>query len=364
MSAPTVSVVMSVFNGERFLAEAIECILNQTFRDFEFIIIDDGSTDGTADILSHYQRIDPRVVVHHQQNKGLIDSLNTGCGMARGRYIARIDADDIAFPARLERQVRYLDQNPQVALLGSSINNIDVAGRPLSTFVLPTGNEEIRERLFRRQDLPFCHVALAFRTEVVRAINGYRSAFLAAEDYDFWLRIAERWQVANLPEPLVNVRRRAYSYSSTHVRQQIISSLAAWSASVERRAGKPDPIDQEEPVSREQLRTLGVSDAVFEESLMGVYQYWIDVILASGDKSGAVRTMREALESQSWKHVSKSVVANVWLAAAQIYFEQGRRLQGLKCAARALVIRPIIAGRPFKRIANRLGLLNKRSALA
>jgi hypothetical protein len=358
MNGPTVSVVMSVFNGERFLAEAIESILNQTFGNFEFIIIDDGSSDGTAGLLSHYQGIDPRVVVHHQPNKGLIASLNTGCGMARGRYIARIDDDDIAFPERLERQVRYLDQNPQIALLGSSFNNIDVAGKLLSTWVLPTGDQTIKKRLFGRRDVPFCHVTLAFRTEVVHAIKGYRAAFVAAEDYDFWLRIAERWEVANLPESLTNVRRRAQSYSFTHVRQQVISSLAAWAASAQRRTGRPEPIDQEEPISRDQLRTLGASDAVFEKSLMGVYQYWIDMMLQASDRAGAVRVMREALETQSWKHINNSIVSNMWLAASEIYFEQGRRFQGINCAARGLAARPIIAGRPIKRLIRRLGLLN------
>src|ERR1700680_111125 len=127
MNMRNVSVVMSVFNGERFVSEAIESILHQTFHDFEFIIINDGSTDGTADILSRYQNSDPRVAVHDQQKKGLVQSLNTGCGLARGRYIARMDADDIAFPERLERQINYLEQNPDIALIGSSVNVIDVS---------------------------------------------------------------------------------------------------------------------------------------------------------------------------------------------------------------------------------------------
>jgi glycosyltransferase involved in cell wall biosynthesis len=364
MNVPTVSVVMSVFNGERFLAEAIESILNQTFRDFEFIIIDDGSTDETPGILVSYQKADPRVAVLHQVNKGQVPSLNSGCGLARGRYIARIDADDVALPERLERQIAYLEQNPQIALLGSSISNIDEMGRHLSTWALPTGDKEIKERLFGLQDIPFCHVTLVFRTEAFRAVNGYRTAFAPAEDYDLWLRMAERWQLSNLPEPLVKVRRRAQSLSFRSARQQVISRLVAWSASAVRRAGGSDPICQEEPVSRDLVRSLGVSDALFEESLMGVYQYWIDVMLQASDKAVALRVMREALESQSWKHIKKSILANTWLAAARICFELGRHLQGINCAARALAIRPIIAGRPIKRVANRLGLLNKAAAQA
>ncbi|HMD83436.1 MAG TPA: glycosyltransferase [Terriglobia bacterium] len=358
MTTPTVSVVMSVFNGERFVAEAIESILKQTFRDFEFIIIDDGSTDGTADILVRFAKADPRLVVHHHSNQGQVPSLNIGCGLARGRYIARIDADDIALPERFERQVDYLEQNPQVALVGSSITNIDEMGSHLSTWPLPTGNEEIQKRLFELRDIPFCHVTLMFRTEVFRAVKGYRTAFAPAEDYDLWLRMAERWQLANLPEPLVKVRRRSQSLSFTSARQQVISRLVAWSASTIRRAGGSDPICQEEPVSRDLVRTLGVSDEVFEESLMGVYQYWIDVMLQASDKAGALRIMHEALMSQSWEHINKSAVANMWLAAARIYFEQGRHLQGINCAARAFWARPIIAGRPVKRIVSRWQLIS------
>jgi hypothetical protein len=362
MNTPAVSLVMSVFNGERFVSEAIESILNQTFHDFEFIIINDGSTDGTADILSRYQRIDPRLVVDHQHNKGQVPSLNTGCGLARGRYIARIDADDIAIPERLERQINYLEQNPRVALLGSSINNIDVSGRYLSTMALPISDKEIRERLFGLQDIPFCHVALIFRAEVFRAVNGYRTAFAPAEDYDQWLRIAERWQVANLPEPLVNVRRRAHSLSFKNARQQVISRLVALAASEIRRAGGLDPINQEEAVSRDLLRSMGVSDAVFEKSLMGVYQYWISVMLQASDKAGAISVMREALQSESWRHIDNSIVANIWLAAARIYSEQGCHLQSLGAIARAVAIRPIIAGRPIKRVVGRFVFPNTRDS--
>jgi hypothetical protein len=361
MHSPVVSVVMSVFNGQRFLAEAIESILSQTFRDFEFIIIDDGSTDGTAAILAHYQEIDSRIVVHNQQNKGLIASLNTGCGLSRGRYIARMDADDIAAPDRLHRQVKYLEGNPAVAVLGSSVNIIDDMGRHLSTPNFPTSDEKIKEWLFDLHLVPFSHPTLVFSAEKLRAIGGYRQAMLAAEDYDLLVRVAERWQIANLEEPVLNMRRHANSVSITNIRQQVIAILGAWAASSMRRAGNPDPIDQEDPVSRGQLTSLGVSDAVFEESLMGVYQYWIDVMLQGADKAGALRVMREALESQSWKHVSKSVIANTWLAAARIHFEQGSYLQSLGAVARALAIRPIIAGRPIKRAVRRLGLLETAS---
>ncbi len=355
MNAPTVSVVMSVFNGEQFLAQSVESILNQTFHDFEFIIIDDGSSDGTAAILAQYQRSDPRVVVHAQPNKGLIDSLNRGCGLARGRYTARMDADDIAIPERLERQVGYLEQNPQVALLGSSVNIIDTSGRLLSVLKYPTDDKGIKEWLFRWHLVPFSHPTLVFRSGAFCAVGGFRPAFVAAEDYDLLVRIAERWQVENLADPVVHMRRHAHSVSIRNIRQQVTSILGAWSAASIRRAGGIDPTDDGKVVSRELLRTMGVSDATFEESLMGVYQYWIDVMLQAGDKAGALEIIREALDAQRWRHVSKSILAKTWLDAARVYFEQGRHLQGIGCAARAVATRPIVAGRPLQRLVRRLG---------
>jgi glycosyltransferase involved in cell wall biosynthesis len=352
---------MSVFNGERFVAEAIESILNQTFRDFEFIIIDDGSTDGTAAVLRHYQEIDLRIVVHHQQNKGLIASLNAGCDLAQGRYIARMDADDVAIPERLDRQINYLEQFPAIALLGSSVNIIDDRGRHLYFLKFPTADEKIKEWLYDLHQVPISHPTVVFRTEVLRATGGYRPALLAGEDYDLFIRIAERWQVANLEEPVLNMRRHANSVSIMNIRQQVISILGAWAAANIRRAGGHDPTDSGEVVSLDLLKSMGVSDAVFEETLMGVYLHWIDVLLKASDKAGALGVMREALESQSWKHINKSIIANTWLAAARVYCQQGRYLQSLNAGARALAIRPIIAGRPLKRIASRLGLVNRNN---
>src|ERR1051326_9037935 len=114
MASPHVTVLMSVFNGEDFLAEAVESILAQTFRDFEFLIIDDGSSDGTPEILSRYASRDTRVQTFHQQNKGVIASLNEGLRLARGDYIARMDADDIAFACRLEKQFKFMECHSDV----------------------------------------------------------------------------------------------------------------------------------------------------------------------------------------------------------------------------------------------------------
>src|ERR1700722_7292029 len=126
---PQISVVMSVFNGERFLCQAIDSILAQSFRDFEFIIIDDGSVDSTATILRRYKKEDQRVCIYVQSNLGLVESLNRGCALARGKYIARMDADDVALPGRLLRQFEFLEANSEIGIVGGAVQFIDAENK-------------------------------------------------------------------------------------------------------------------------------------------------------------------------------------------------------------------------------------------
>src|SRR5215831_13102998 len=125
---PCVSVVLPVYNGEKYLAEALDSILQQTFNDYELIVIDDGSTDRSSAIIESYVKKDRRVIVHRQDNCGLIMSLNQGSSLARGKYIARMDADDVSLPQRLEKQLDYLEQRPDIGLLGTWIQDIGPNG--------------------------------------------------------------------------------------------------------------------------------------------------------------------------------------------------------------------------------------------
>jgi glycosyltransferase involved in cell wall biosynthesis len=133
-----VSVVMSVFNGERFLREAVDSILGQTYRDLELIVIDDGSADGSGEILAQRRQADARLRVFPQANMGLTRSLNRGVELSTGEYVARMDADDLSEPRRFERQVAFMDAHPDVGLLGTAYREIDGEGRVLGTKVFPT----------------------------------------------------------------------------------------------------------------------------------------------------------------------------------------------------------------------------------
>src|SRR5262249_42264689 len=143
-SSPLVSVVMSVFNGEQFLAEAVESILSQSFRDFEFIVIDDGSTDNSATILESYLKKDSRLRVFHQENMGLVESLNRGCGLAQGRYIARMDADDISLRDRLIWQGEFLVKKHEGGGVGGGVGVIDATGRCLGSGTPPLQDRRVQ----------------------------------------------------------------------------------------------------------------------------------------------------------------------------------------------------------------------------
>ncbi|RLC61459.1 MAG: hypothetical protein DRI01_08460 [Chloroflexi bacterium] len=197
---PKVSVVMSVYNGEKYLREAIESILNQTFTDFEFLIVNDGSTDGSLEIIQGYP--DERIrVINNEQNIGLTRSLNKAISQAKGEYIARQDADDISLPERFEQQLRYFDQYPEVALLGTSVYKIDEQGRVVGRIIVPA---EPGGNLLRANQ--FSHGSTIFKREVVDRLGGYNELFRYCQDYEFWGRIAKHYPVRNLPQPLYKLR--------------------------------------------------------------------------------------------------------------------------------------------------------------
>lgn len=200
--APKVSVVMSVYNDELYIREAVESILNQSFRDFEFIIINDGSTDRTREILSSYT--DERIRLFDQENRGLTKSLNRGLSLAKGSYIARMDGDDISETERFAEEVRFLEQNEKIGLVGTFAYRIDEQGRIVSLSKYKTTTEEIREDLW--VDCSFCHSSVMFRKICTEEVGMYREKVGPSEDYDLWFRIAERFDVANLPMPLQKFR--------------------------------------------------------------------------------------------------------------------------------------------------------------
>jgi len=229
---PSVSVLMPVRNGSAFLAAAVESILAQSFTDFELLILDDGSTDGSLAMLQAYARRDARICLISRENKGLTATLNELIANARGEYMARMDADDIALPDRLARQLEFLRVNPAVLCVGGAFALIDQAGRYLTTLHPPTSNEEIQDQLVRGH-CALAHPAVMARLQPIRELGGYQRDF--AEDLDLWLRLGEQGQLANLAEEVLHYRLHPASISERAGHRQRDAGRLACEAAWQRR---------------------------------------------------------------------------------------------------------------------------------
>ena len=204
---PTVSVILPVWNGQRFLAEAIDSMTRQTLDAVEVLVVDDGSTDRTRPIALELARRDPRVLVIALAHAGLAHALNAGIQMARGRYLARMDADDISCPSRLEKQVAFLDADPGCVAVGCDLDVIDEAGEPIGALAFPREHREIVDALISRGALSLAHPAVVMRTDACLAVGGYRAVTFPGGETDLWLRLSSVGRLANLPEPLLRYRR-------------------------------------------------------------------------------------------------------------------------------------------------------------
>ena len=254
---PRISVAMSVYNNAAFLDEAIASIRTQSFADFELLIVDDGSTDGSAAIIDAHAAADRRIRVLRQSNCGLIASLNRAVAEARGELIARMDGDDRSLPDRFARQIAFLDANPDHGVVGTNTHDMDEAGQIHEcTDFHPLTHEALLAAL--SQGSPMCHPSVMMRTEVLRAVGGYHAAYRHCEDYDLWLRLSARTRLANLPDRLLLYRRSPSQVSKRHVLAQQLGAEIARLAHRERLAGRPDPTEH-----LAELPPLDALDALF-----------------------------------------------------------------------------------------------------
>ena len=252
---PRVSVLLTVHNGQAHLQAALDSVLQQTWTDFEFLIIDDGSTDGTSAILATYAAADSRVrVLRNNANIGIPRSMNRLFGLAQGVYITRHDADDVSLPERLACQVDFLDAHPTVGFLATRVNILDQAGQPVAAepfFNVGLTNSELQEQLLVGNCL--CQGSVMFRASLLRQVGGYDENLEQSEDYDLWLRMAEASQLAKLDQPLYQYRYHSQSITRRRRHQTAYDHARVLDQTISRRFGSRATEQQLARVARDYI---------------------------------------------------------------------------------------------------------------
>ena len=353
MSKPIVSVVMAVCNVERFLAEAIESILNQTFTDFEFQIVDYGSTDNSKSIISSYAVRDGRVKYREMPPCDLPVARNASCALAQGEFIAIMDADDISLPDRLSREVEYLQRHPQVSFIGGAVEWIDSSGRPFHIHRHPSDERGIKNGLLTHN--VFWHPTVFMRKDAFVSVGGYRSVFVCSHDYDLALRISDKYECANLDEVLVKYRVHPIQLTADRHIQQSLCKLAAQASAAARRAGRPDLLDTVREINPATLASLGVGETEQRNSVVSDGRAWIRNLMTAGEFAAALAGARRILAS-NLDQVEPWQVSELYLSMAELYWREKKVWKCIASVAHAVLARPVVIGRPLKPLLQRLGL--------
>lgn len=271
---PAASVLLPVYNADRHVEAAVESVLRQSFTDFELLLLNDGSTDDSAARLARFAARDGRCRLHSWPNRGLIATLNEGIRLAAADIVIRMDADDICYPRRFERQVAYLRAHPECVALGSRVMLIDAEGETIAEMKTDCSHQAIDAAHLAGKGGAIPHPASAMRRQALLEVGGYRPEYRHAEDIDLFLRLAEVGQLANLPEVLLAYRQHADSIGYRHAQGQRDSARRAIRAAAERR-GIPCP-------------AAGGDDAGGEApSLADIHRKWAWWALAAGNLATA-----------------------------------------------------------------------------
>ncbi|MBW4467662.1 MAG: glycosyltransferase [Pegethrix bostrychoides GSE-TBD4-15B] len=234
VTQPQVSVLMTVYNSARYLAEAVESILNQSFGDFEFLILDDGSQDRSAAILQAYAAQDSRIHLTLRENRGITKSLNELIAQARGELVARMDADDIALPERFARQVAFLQAHPKVVCVGGALDWIDARSQLIGHCPMPQTDAELQRHMLTGVSL-LHHPTAMLRRDALLQVGGYDETMLTSSDLDLWLRLGEVGQLANLSDTVLQYRLHSDSITQAKQSRQAADALAACQRAWQRR---------------------------------------------------------------------------------------------------------------------------------
>jgi glycosyltransferase involved in cell wall biosynthesis len=347
---PHISVVMNVRNGGMLLTDALRSLTSQTFSDFELIVVNDGSTDETAEVLEAWRRQDNRILVYHHDPAGIVSAANFGCSRARAKYVARMDADDVSLPDRFERQLEFLVRNPEVTLVGGAAAVVDPRGLRIGGMAPPCDSATIASCL--REANCFINSTVMFARNAFERCGGYRAAFEPSEDYDFFLRMSERYPLANLGEDLVHYRVHSGQVSGRRVEQQAITAAGAREAArLRQRAGSDALIMPDSPLTAGTLLELGVARRVIADSVFGSYALQANRLSRAGAENTAQILLRDALQSPHLAQCKDNKARLHW-QLAKSYRRGGDHIRAAAEASAALVSGPQVALakllRPFR----------------
>lgn len=220
--SPRISVIISVYNGQKYLEESIKSILDQKYDNFEFIIVNDKSTDNSLEIIKSFD--DPRIIlIDNKENLGLTRSLNNALKVAQGEYIARQDDDDISLPKRLKEQLNFMEENPEIVLSGTFIYRIDNAGKIIDevhNMVNPSYQDMLKHNHIK-------HGSVMFKKDVICELGGYNELFRYVQDYELWIRVSRDYKISNLNKPLYKLRIHSESIGSNKIEESRLYSVLA-----------------------------------------------------------------------------------------------------------------------------------------
>ncbi len=255
---------MPVYNASKFLREAVDSILAQTFTDFELVIINDGSEDDSDEIIKSYS--DPRIkYINNSQNQGIVKSLNQAVESSCGKYIARMDADDIAYSDRLKIQVGYLENNKNIKLLGARVRLIDDNGIPFDHWNYPTTIDGVKEAI--KHSCCFSHPSVMLERTVFDEFNGYDINYqVAGEDYDLWIKILNKYDGLNLDMVLTDYRIHSTNFSTTNLLKQVLACLAIQ---------KQIPVGNS--VTADMLLEKGIEPQFLNNLFVDAFVFWIEI---------------------------------------------------------------------------------------
>ncbi len=354
---PPITVLMTVYNAEPYLAQAIESALAQTWRDFELLtVIDDGSTDSSGSILASFAARDPRIRVLRIAGQGRIPALNHGLQEARGRHVAILDADDVAVPDRLEKQMRFLADHPRVGVLGGAVRYINSAGRPGRVARMPITHQCIAAAMATGGCM-MNSTAIALRSAMLEA-GAYRDTVPAGEDYDLWLRMIDRVEFANLPDVLVDYRVHAGQLSQTKLRVLGQATLIARASLAGQRRDGEDPVAHLPEFCPEVLTILGITDEQIAAASAWINLGRARILLDAGYIREGLETVDQTplqdLPTALWAEILVQSRSSPW-SSGRAEGRYGRALAAFTAAALNMRAVGAIGGRVLAGVAKRLG---------